>query len=88
LVSILLYNIANSNFFIQLSFFPAPEKTFEAETGTLLRGLKLRVMDWLLFGIGLFVAGTFYLGAIRFGTNPGGSLPKPDSSVPRDPPAP
>ena len=83
----MLYKIANSNFFIQLSFFPAPEKTFEPETGTLLRGLKLRVMHWLLFGIGLFVAGIFYLGAIRYGTNDGVSLCKPDSSVPRDPPA-
>ena len=86
LVSILLYNTLNSNFFIQLSFFPAPEKAPEYR-GTSW-GLYLRAMDWLFFAAGLFVAGTFYLGAIRYGAKGTGNPFQQDPSVSNDTPAP
>jgi hypothetical protein len=82
----LLYKQLNSNFFIQLSFFPAPEKAPDYR-GT-SQGLKLRAMDWLFFGMGLFVAGTFYVGAIRSGAKASGSLSQQDPSVSTEAPKP
>ena len=86
MVSILLYKQLNSNFFIQLSFFPAPEKAPDYR-GT-SQGLKLRAMDWLFFGMGLFVAGTFYLGAIRYGVKAAESLCLRDPWIYNETPAP